>query len=795
MLRPYGSSSEAKGQSEDVPNYLTLSRVVSRRLGWPAGGVPPWKFRPGQSLRWGVVGGVICALTYLSVHRKATEYGDLREGAVARERIVAPFTFWVKKTRPEYEQEQEQARRRVPPLLAFDPSVGPAQAASLDSLFREMLVLSRAQIADSVRVAVFQREAQSRILSDSALRVLLGVDRIKGMGAVSSEHLVSMRALARGVLADLYASGIVADKSALGDPAGEKVSILKGNAETVSDLSGVYDVAEVSGAALPDLIRERWPGVNPVLAGAFYELLQAFIAPNLIFDADRTQERREAAARSVSPNRYAVLENQKIVDANERVTGEHLEMLRALAEEKFRRRYEDPYTPYLQTFSSALLVALVVSLLLLYLRAFRPSLYTRTGVLFLFGILLLIPASATSYLAATPGLSHLYVPVALSAMLAALLFDTELGIVVAALSALLCGVTLNSLQAAVASALCGMAGSYSVRRVRHRHHFNRSILYLTFTYVAVIVALRGFFYTYSDPVDYFRQMGGELVPGLVMGVLTPVLTLGLSPIFENLFGIVTPITLLELSDFNRPLLRTLATRAPGTYTHSVIVANLSEAAAEAINADALLARVGSYYHDIGKMVRPQYFVENQSGDNPHDELQPQMSALVLISHVREGMQIAEQEGLPQIILDIIPQHHGTSEISYFKHRALERGLKDEVRDEDFRYPGPKPQTREAGIIMLADSVEGAVRSLKERSPSRVKGMVRTLIEGKFTSGELDECDLTLRDLHRIEQAFLPILMGTMHSRVEYPGQREKAEGGPSLRPFGATRDKRTASPE
>ncbi len=757
-------------------HHLTLRKVVGRRLGWPAGG-PSWKFGPGQVLRWGVVGGLICALTYLSTHRKATEYGDVREGAVARERIVAPFTFWVKKSRVEYEQEQEQARRNVPPLLVFDASVGSAQAASLDSLFREMLVLSRVQTPDSAREATFQRAAQNRSLSDSVLRVLLGMERLRGMGGVSSEQLIAMRALAQGILADLYASGIVADRTNLGDPTDGKVSLLKGVPETVSALSGVYDAAEVSGAVLPELIQERWPGANPALAGVFYELLQAFIAPNLVLDADRTQERREAAARSVSPNRYVVLENQKIVDANERVTGEHLEMLRALAEEKFRRRYEDPYTPYLQTFSSALLVTLVVSLLLLYLHAFRPSLWPRTGVLLLFGILLVIPAVVTSYLAANPGLSHLYVPVALSAMLAALLFDTELGIVVAALSALLCGITLNSLPAAVAASLCGMVGSYSVRRVRHRHHFNRSILYLTFTYVVVIVALRGFLYIYSDPADYFRQMGPELVPGLVMGVLTPVLTLGLSPIFENLFGIVTPITLLELSDLNRPLLRTLATRAPGTYTHSVIVANLSEAAAEAINADALLARVGCYYHDIGKMVRPQYFVENQSGENPHDELQPQMSALVLISHVREGVQIAEQEGLPQIIIDIIPQHHGTSEISYFKHRALERGMKDEVRDEDFRYLGPKPQTKEAGIIMLADSVEGAVRSLKERSPSRVKGMVRTLIEGKFTSGQLDECDLTLRDLHRIEQAFLPILMGTMHSRVEYPWQREKAEGG------------------
>jgi putative nucleotidyltransferase with HDIG domain len=754
------------------PKYLIFGQGVGRRLGWPAGGEFSWK--PGQALRWGVVGGTILALTYLSSHRRVTEYGDLREGTVARERIVAPFTFWVKKGQAEHERDLEKARRSVPLLMIFDPSAGPAQVASLDSLFRDLLTFSRAPAFDSSREMALKREARSRAIPEDALRILLGVERVRGVGAVTPEQVASLRGAAREVLTGFYASGIVGDKSDLIEEGEERVSILKGDAETVLDLEDLRDVEGVAGA-LPDLIRERWPEANPALVRVFYEVLQAFIAPNLIPDAPGTEERRESVARSVSPNRYAVLENQKIIDANERVTGEHLEMLRALAEEKFRRRYEDPYTPYLLTFSALLLSTLVVTLLLLYLHAFRPSLHGRAGVLLLFGILLLIPASVASYLAAAPGLSHLYVPVALSAMLAALLFDTELGIAVATLSAFLCGVMLNSLPAAFASALCGAVGSYSVRQVRHRHHFNRSIVYLVFSYAVVVVALRGFLYTYSEPADFFRQMGRDLVPGLVMGVLTPVLTLGLSPIFENLFGIVTPITLLELSDLNRPLMRTMATRAPGTYTHSVIVANLSEAAAEAVNANALLARVACYYHDIGKMVRPQYFVENQSGENPHDELQPQMSALVLISHVREGLQIGEQEGLPQIILDIIPQHHGTSQIAYFKHRALERGMKDEIRDEDFRYPGPKPQTREAGIVMLADSVEGAVRSLKERSPSRVKGVVRTLIEAKFTSGELDECDLTLRDLHKIEGAFLPILMGMMHSRVEYPWQKQKAE--------------------
>jgi putative nucleotidyltransferase with HDIG domain len=203
------------------------------------------------------------------------------------------------------------------------------------------------------------------------------------------------------------------------------------------------------------------------------------------------------------------------------------------------------------------------------------------------------------------------------------------------------------------------------------------------------------------------------------------------------------------------------------------MASLSEAAAGAIGADRLLVRVGCYYHDIGKMIRPHYFIENQKGVNPHDELQPRMSALILISHVKEGVELAEEEGLPRAIIDIIPQHHGTSEIASFKHRALERGDKQAVRDEDFRYPGPRPQTKEAGVINVADAVESATRTLSGNNPDQIKGMVTTIVKGRFTAGELDDCDLTLRDLTMIQEAFLPILQATRHSRVAYPWQQEQ----------------------
>ena len=207
------------------------------------------------------------------------------------------------------------------------------------------------------------------------------------------------------------------------------------------------------------------------------------------------------------------------------------------------------------------------------------------------------------------------------------------------------------------------------------------------------------------------------------------------------------------------------------------MANLSEAAGQAIGANALLARVGCYYHDIGKMLKPEYFTENQGlrgGRNPHDHLTPSMSVLIIDSHVKDGIELADENGLPGSIIDLIPQHHGTTVIEYFYNRAIELGVEN-VRKDDFRYDGPKPQTKEAGIMMLADSVESAARTLGDRNPDRVRQLVRRIIQRKFTTGELDECPLTLRDLHNIEESFIPILMGTLHDRAEYPWQQQQKE--------------------
>jgi len=264
----------------------------------------------------------------------------------------------------------------------------------------------------------------------------------------------------------------------------------------------------------------------------------------------------------------------------------------------------------------------------------------------------------------------------------------------------------------------------------------------------------------------------ELLCGAISGLLVGILALGILPTLEHLFGITTNFKLLELSNLHRPVLKQLILVAPGTYHHSVVVGTLGEAAAEAIGANSLLVRVSAYYHDIGKMRMPAYFVENQvKALNLHNKLSPSMSSLILTSHVKEGVELAKVNYLPLPIIDIIQQHHGTCLITYFYQRAKEAKNPKlvEVREENYRYAGPKPQTKEAAIVMLADAVEAASRTLTEPTPARIKGMVQRIINSIFVDGQLEECDLTLRDLHQIARSFVRILTGIFHHRVDYPG--------------------------
>ncbi len=365
-------------------------------------------------------------------------------------------------------------------------------------------------------------------------------------------------------------------------------------------------------------------------------------------------------------------------------------------------------------------------------------------------------------------LNYFYLPVASVAMLTMLLFnDVQISFMMAFLGAALAGVILGfDLNEMLVFFLGSLAGAYKVRNAR-----TRGVLIEAGIYVAIIQVICALL---INPVINRDNVMHVLLPLIFNGFLCAVVVIATSKVFETIFGEITNFTLLELSDSSHPLLKRMVVEAPGSYHHSLIVSNLSEAAADAIDAHSLLVRVGAYYHDIGKMVHPEYFTENQMVvGNKHDELEPSMSRLVIFNHVKEGIELAHKHHLNHRIIDFIPEHHGTSLMHYFYQKALSEGQTEGLEEKDYRYPGPKPQSKETAIVLLADSVEGATRASDEHSPKRIEDVVRKVINNKFIDGQLDECNLTLREIDTIASTFARVLSAMYHGRVKYP---EKSNG-------------------
>ncbi len=365
------------------------------------------------------------------------------------------------------------------------------------------------------------------------------------------------------------------------------------------------------------------------------------------------------------------------------------------------------------------------------------------------------------------GWSPYYVPVPAAAMVVMLNYrDLELvfvfAMLVSFLSAEMFGGNLYYFWIVF---LASVVGALMARNVRHRKH-----IFQAGVAVGVSMAILYLLYVYASGGNIVR---GNLIAVFVNGILSFAITFVGVPLFEVMFGTLTNISLLEWADTQQPLLRKLIMEAPGTYHHSLVVGNLAEAAAEEVGANSLLARVGAYYHDIGKIPRAEYFVENQAkGQNSHEKLSPSMSKLILMNHVKEGLDLARKYHLPKQITDFIAQHHGTSLAYYFYQKAIDEGKQD-IREEDFRYPGPKPQTKETAIVLLADTVEAAVRSLPDPNPDKIALTVKKVIDAKVIDGQLDECDLTFRDLDKIARIFTKMLSSMYHQRITYPDSKNK----------------------
>jgi len=692
---------------------------------------------------------VVAILTVLAPeHLVFRPVGLPREGDISKTDIIAPFTFFVIKDDAQMEAEREAAADEILPLYDFDAEVLPAQRKRIGLLFQE-IDQARAENRLEGQFGTVLRQP----LSEESLALLRDADQASRVrGAVG------------GITESILKLGIVpGDSLSAGLPA-SSVRIRRGDMEYRRE-PGELLTEDRAGKLLLKEIRQRFGENDPALK-ATYELAITFLKPNLRFNEGETEDRRQEAMEAVPTTKGMVLKDEKIIGSHERVTKAALEKLRSLALAKEERESLGRSWSLLFPIAGRFLFnVFVVALLAAYIFFYRPRVYANNRLLLLLALVVLGQMFIAYLVCSVAGASEYLVPIAIAAMLTTILFDAELGGVMALAIALLFGNLEGfDLSTTLVALIVGTAAAYSVTKVRHRREFYRPMLFISTAYLFSIGFIGMMRLAPAGAV--LKDVG----LGIVSGVSAPIITSGILFIFEGVFHVATDITLLELSDTNRPLLRELSLRAPGTYHHSMNVGYLAETAAEAIGAHSLLARVGSYYHDIGKMAKPEYFVENQRHGtrNPHDRLAPSMSSLILAAHIKDGIELAEEAHLPRSIIDIIQQHHGTSLMSFFYHKAIDQGSDGKEVEGSYRYPGPRPETKEAAIVMLADGVEAASRTLEEKTPGRIKSMVGKIIQDKFASGQLDNCELSLKNLHQIEVSFIRVLGATYHQRVEYP---------------------------
>lgn len=509
---------------------------------------------------------------------------------------------------------------------------------------------------------------------------------------------------------------------------------------------------------IPARVRLDLSDEDVAVVTAFIEDL---LVPNSFYNAERTEQRRQQARDRVEPVMATIERNETILRAGDIVTAAEIEALEALG-------LRQPSWSWQEAVAAGVFALLLSLLFLYYFWTCEPLLWLRRSEpLMLALIACTFVVAARFALPGHPLLIYLF-PYAALAMLVSLLFGQRMALVMAGLFALLVGwLTMGSLEM-MAYALSGsLIGLLKLRRGEHLVNFVVAAGYV----VAVNLLVVLIFALAAPQIDLISTAQSAIL-AIVNGLVTATTTLIGIYLIGLLFGVVTPLQLIELSRPTHPLLRQLLLKAPGTYHHTLIVSNMAERAAEAIGADSLLTRVGTYYHDVGKTIRPYFFIENRTeGPDPHARLDPYTSAQVIISHVKDGVELARKHRLPQRIIDFIPEHHGTLMVSYFYHQAVRQaGSPEKVDKAAFRYPGPKPQSRETAIAMLADGAEATVRSRRSASVEEIEQIVAESMDSRLASGQLDECTLTMDDLRLIRQAFVDVLRGLQHPRISYPAE-------------------------
>ncbi len=720
-----------------------------------------------------LIGVVLVVILALMFPRGESIELDYKVGEVwVQKDLIAPFSFPVYRDEREYAAEVEQVKKQVYPVFERDPEALQRQSTKLKECMDRLYVTIRLRseyrralrekrvfaAVDSARLsrAMMQLEISFDAHEWDVLTVLDGKGKLKEIDSSLDKLLGEY--LRVGVLNTL--------KSGLNRV---DIAVRRGTFEEITQSAKLYDEQDVISLLAKQLHDIYETDDDAALIAS--KIGVNVVAPNIRFDNKATEQATRIAVESVPLTIGTVQENERVVGRHERITAELKLKLDSLRRARAERGSESGGP--IQMVGILLHVIIVVMLYGIYLYLFRKRIFANNRHLALIALLLLLEgffAYVTRELNVNSPTEYLIVVPAAS-MLLTIIFDSRVGFYGTVIIAfLIAGIRGNDYSMALASVVAGALSVYTVRDVKNRTQIFRSLGFIFMGYSLSIVALT------LERSESISMVVEQLMFALANAVISPVLTYGLLIFVERVFRVTTDLTLIELSQFNHPLLRQLAERAPGTYHHSMTMASLAEAAAAAVGANEVLARVGAYFHDIGKIVKPTYFAENQKGSrNRHDKLAPRMSSLIIAAHIKDGIAMAREHNLPDEVIDFIPMHHGTTRMEYFYNKALAYAQNspdetkiDEIKEQDYRYLGPKPQTKETGILMLADAIEATVRTLDDPSPQRLEVVINDLIKSRFEEGELDECPLTLKDLTKIKAAFLGILVGIYHSRVKYP---------------------------
>ena len=709
---------------------------------------------------------------------------------IANEPIIAPFDFGILKTDQKLNIDLEEARSSVPFSFSRDQDFVNNQISAIDTFFiylndiysAHKLFISSQDSLYKYRYEPEFESFQSSFIADSTTYVTLynefldqyqfqidkaQWDQLLGINESLSEpiNLELFKNQIKQICLNRWAEGIIDEP--LENIFSSEISIIQGGELVIAPTKNYNDIqtAWKKNREEVNQLYDNELGIKSVLS---YELINEFTKPNILFDKDLTDSRQKERLDKVSRFQGTVLANELIVDTNNRITDSVLLKLKSLQVESERRlgyeRAADKFREYLGAF---FVVSILLFLLFSFFYIYRSEYFETHKILVLIGFLIYLIVFF-SWIIVNYQLPVYIIPIAMFSILLTVLLDTTVALISSTILILLISLLIgNDLDFAIIQFFVSFIAILSVRKLRKRRQIITTML--TLVLCSLFVFFSVMLFKGIDFLDYNYSTVGYLA---LASFLCPILAFGLVPLFESFFGITTDLSLIELLDYDQPLLKKLMEDAPGTHTHSVKVGTLAESCANAIGARALLCRVGSYYHDIGKIKKPEYYAENQMGINKHDSITPHMSAKILKQHVTDGLSLADEYGLPNIVKDFIETHHARNRMEFFYNKALEADKK--VDENEFRYAGPKPRTKETGIVMLAEAIEAQANSLKNPTLEKFESMIDISIRSRLEDGQLDECPLTMEDLQKIKgrrdgkHGLLPVLSGLYHSRPEYP---------------------------